>query len=331
MSFIAVYEHLRTSRESLLDGQVYVDAAKPAGFYVGITNSGRATILIESHPSRNTGGVVFRLKGLTAHTQMVMKMRMVGGEERDFIGGVITLLSQDEEDVLYFLSVCESLANVLGDYPSEDEVMDAFSRIFAIFEKLNDSAGNSVTGILGELLFIAAAQDIRQAVRGWRVRADDRFDFTFPDCQVEIKTSLTRKRKHNVALSQIGNSESRPIYFASILVERLPVGHSGRDLLDRVLEGCRGFPDEQMRIWEVMAQTLGRDVNSYLSFKFDLTSAMAGIRLYRKDSIPAILEIPPVGVSNVRFLSDFSLSNDFWGVQDFWDSLHGQARAHLAD
>ncbi|SOC13195.1 hypothetical protein SAMN05877809_106217 [Rhodobacter sp. JA431] len=102
-----------------------------------------------------------------------------------------------------------------------------------------------------------------------------------------------------------GSEETFVSGVASFIVQPSGGGISISELLSGI-EARIQVHDLILKLRTVVADTLGRDMQSALSWSFDLQRATSSMRIFDVSTIPAIRGPLPAGVSGVRFLVDLA-------------------------
>lgn len=214
-----------------------------------------------------------------------------------------------KESRAFFLGTFESLAEFLGPNPGVDALGSALDRLAAIFASIALPPRRSVTGLVGELVFIAACGDPRAAVDAWRVASRDRFDFMFDGFRVDVKATSSRKRVHVVSFEQTNPPAGGNTILASMFVELVSHGMSGQQLMEEILSRCSGDLEAELKVREHIATEMGENLPSFMDSIFDSALAFDSLSYFDATRVPAIRGELPQGVSAVKFASDFSQSD----------------------
>ena len=246
---------------------------------------------------------------------------------------VIRCTSFDHETVRYFLSVCDAVLSMVGDDPGQSAVALAVNRLAAIFQKTQRPPVRTVNGMFGELFLISISANPVKALAMWRIDETARFDFVDGYVRLDVKTASGRVRAHILSYEQCNPPPGMMAVAASMFVERVSSGLTLRLLVEKLAALVSSQIDLVFKLHDVTAATLGTSLNEAMSMSFDDTLAKSSLRFFNLDDVPAIKEPMPVGVSDVRFRSDFS-ATDVLSVQDlidrdpvFWDLLPRQTQS----
>jgi hypothetical protein len=272
--------------------------------YVGRDHEGRSCILIGS----TDAGVraPLRLTGLSVQYALTCVVHVASAGEAREVLTVLTCTTPGPEAERYFLHVMGTLIELVGDDPTLHIVSEAVARIASIFQRLSLPSRANLAGLIGELVIIALAADPVSAADSWRVDVDERYDFVCGNLRLEAKSSTIRRRSHGASFEQCDIPADCIGVLASVFIERSAGGTSVRDLLGIIGTRLAAAPGMMLRLEQTLADTLGAGLLEALNFSFDLDLAGASLEFYDLSAVPAVRGVPPVGVSQIRFVTDLS-------------------------
>lgn len=295
-----------TALVSLLPGQLVVEQTSIEGHYVARDADGHAALLIETTGDLGIAKPSYRLRGVEAH--LCVEVDVVGKSvRRTMTCAIIRSLDVGDLNTQYFLGICEAMAEIVGSSPSPALIADAIDRVMRIYAQLSGPARRSISGLLGELVFIANYPDTLAAVTGWRSNPRDRFDFVFENFRLDVKATSGKQRVHTVTFEQANPPADVIAYFASTFIESIPQGMTGSELLGVVLRKCSPSNEAQLKIQTIVSESMGEILVDFLASVFDYVLASKELKYFCARDIPAIRKPLEVGVTRVKFASDFSL------------------------
>ena len=280
-----------------------IPASSEAAYYVGRDSSGGAALLIRTVGVSNR--VPLLLAGIEARFSVACRIEERHRDVRTENLTVVACRSQDRSVEQYFITTMEFLASTLGAHPTVAAVAELVDRVVDLFQRLAKPPRKQVVGLVGELLVIRAAGDPAAAVRAWRVDQDERYDFAVGALRLDAKATTTDRRAHEVSFEQANPPPDTTGTLASFIVQPSGGGISISELLSDI-EARIQVHDLILKLRTVVADTLGRDMQSALSWSFDLQRATSSMRIFDVSTIPAIRGPLPAGVSGVRFLVDLA-------------------------
>ena len=212
---------------------------------------------------------------------------------------IIECQSQDRNIQQFFRESLSHLFNAFKSAPSASEVYQLIEDTQDIFSKVGSSSVESLRGVVGELLFIHATLDAVASVNYWHTNGNDLIDFVFPGCQLEIKTTALRERKHRVTFDQLSAGGVRPSYIISMQISEAEVGLSLQDIVISLAERLGDSSRAQKKLFESTAPYIQGE--NAVAKRFDVASTLASARVFCFNDVPAIRGVLPSGVSNVKF------------------------------
>jgi len=230
----------------------------------------------------------------------------VDGDEREELLSVITCTSHDAQAQAYFLHVCGIILRIIGPNPTLHDIVQVVQRLIELFRRLSRPASRSLNGLLGELFLIAASRDARATVAAWRSTDMDRFDFSTGNVRLDVKASGERLRVHHLSAEQCQPPSGTVGLLASLFIESSGGGQSLRELVTAIEAALAGRDDLILKVQETIAETLGESLPTAMGARFDDRLALASLRFYDLNIVPAIRGGVPPEVSRVHFRSDLS-------------------------
>lgn len=252
-------------------------------------------------------------------------MQDTDGQIRKGTFTVVRCRASDHETIQYFLSVCQIIIRHLGKAPSRTAIAAAVRRIASIFQNIRKPPVRSLNGLFGELYLISRSRTPSQAVAAWRIDESSRFDFAAGDVRIDVKSCTGRLRVHTFSYDQCNPPPSTHAVVASLMVERLPRGLSLEHLVLSIEAQVSGDEELVLKLYEIIASTLGASVPESMRVTFDPHLAESSLQFFDLREIPAIRGNLPPRVSDVRFTVDMSgllpLSEEVLVDRDalFWD------------
>lgn len=222
------------------------------------------------------------------------------------IKGNFSIISYDghnAELMEYFLKMCEIFVVTLGNTPNNNQINQIVDKFVELFKNFLDTPKRTLQGLWAELFFIAEHNNVSQLVSAWHQDIEDKYDFSFGNTRVEVKSSKFRERIHNFSVEQLSPLKNIQICIVSIFVETMSNGLSIKNLLYLIEKKLKGNIELIGKIRLLAFSTLGSEINS-INKKFDYQLAKDSFKVYDAKDVPKILisNIQP-GVSNVAFKS----------------------------
>ena len=216
---------------------------------------------------------------------------------------VVSLTSSDvllQED---FIDIMLLIIQRLGELPSKRQISIEVENLISIFSAMALPPKKKLQGIWTELLIIERSLYPEILINAWHEDPKAKYDFTYGRDKLEVKSTQSEVRKHHFSLDQITPSTHSNVLVASAIVRESAHGNGGlsvHDLIDRV--NARININARMRVFKIVADTIGSDLQRYNNTCFDYIGACDTLKFYDAKDIPGIDKqgIQP-GVSAVGF------------------------------
>jgi len=332
-AFAEIFEAISPPSPQPPDNPLYAVMPVPghAGYFVGKDSESLACLLVSTDDRTGRPHPPIRLESLDAQFELRCHLTKADEPAREGIFTVIRCRDDNSETTRYFLSVCEMIVHVLGDRPTRAGIAAAVNRLAAIFQKIRQPPVRSLNGLFGELYLLSRSGNAARALTAWRADEHARFDFSYGDVRLDVKTAGGRSRTHIFSYEQCNPPPGTIAVVASLYAEQTAGGFSLRSLIGQIEARVSGDADLVLKLHETVAATLGASLNDGLSRCFDIRLAESSLQFFALEDVPAIRGPLPVGVSNVRFQSDLSALSSL-SIEElidsdplFWDLLPGQA------
>lgn len=261
--------------------------------YAAVDCNGRPALLVETS-STTSREVVRRGLRLQHRTSCYVE---IGSVARTLVVSLVACEADDPALQEAFISIGEVILSRLS-MASESEIAAILEELIEILEKPGEPSRERAIGLFAELLVIFLSRDPIGAVRAWRIKASDRYDFADGNGRIEVKASGTRERRHSFSLEQCVPDVGTHAFVASTLVLEGSGGTSVRELAGRIQELIKSDAEMIMKIQRALMHTMGLPRNGEPSF--DETHAISKLRWYDVRTIPAIRQVPE-HVDQIRF------------------------------
>lgn len=315
---------MHTTRQQILDAlaaagsrvsnltsrALYVEPLDEFGnFMAAVDTDGTWAIAFKSPPAAGHVPAV-RLATLRADYGVRCQLT-ISGVTSNVRVSVVRCETNDLEVKNLFATFVAALVSELPATPTEQMIADAVERWVSLFWRLQGSPRKDVVGLIGELVVLDSGGNTSAWAAAWHNSPMDAIDFGFtsPRIEIEVKATTGRERIHNLAIHQAITSNTER-YFASLMVELRDsgetVGDLARDIAERLIT-----EDERRRFWTIIADSCGLELGDYMRTRFIRDTSANTLALYRADEVPVpTVGLPmPIGVSDLRFRSDFSAAS----------------------
>jgi len=219
---------------------------------------------------------------------------------------VISCIDADRPMETYFLQVLQALLPILGNNPSPGIINDAVDQLIQLFQALKNPPRKTTQGLWAELLVIAEAVDPGFLIDAWHLMPDDLYDFSCGHHRVEVKSASGQIRRHHFSLAQLLPPGGTVLVVASVLANRAAAGRTVADLVEELVSKLANTPERLLRLYQVVALTLGDGWRQSTLESFDRQAACQSLTFFDISQIPTISPELPNGVSNVHFTADLT-------------------------
>ena len=327
--FIDIFEGICPPTSEPSDKPLYAVMPIPdhPRYFVGKDQESLACFLISTNDQKDKPHTPIRLENLDAQFSLRCHLRKQNNQEKEGVFTVIRCRDKNREIIRYFLSVCETILNVLGGKPTRAQITVAVNRLVAIFQRVRQPSTRTLNGLFGELFLLYRSRNPITALTAWRIDDDARFDFSEDDIRLDVKTSVSRSRQHLFSYEQCNPPSGTIAIVASLFADQAAGGVPLYSVINQIETQVSSNADLVFKLHETIATTLGTSLNESLSRRFDMRLAESSLRFFSLVEIPAIRGTLPIGVSNLHFRSDLSalspVSIEALIDQDpkFWDLL----------
>jgi hypothetical protein len=161
---------------------------------------------------------------------------------------------------------------------------------------------STITGLVGELLVLAASKDRNLAIDFWHSNIDDKFDFSGSNFRLEVKSTVSGLRNHHFSSNQIPGNVPDKTFVVSVQVVRVETGAKLFDLISIVTDKLENT--NHQKVIEVVRKTLKVPVELLSEYQIDLDASLKGIKLVKASNVPC--PSPSQGVLSMEWLADIT-------------------------
>lgn len=245
---------------------------------------------------------------LTVEYNKICRIESEKGREEKMYS-IITLRSPEWTLQSSFIDIVLLMLNNMQPVPSRKELDIEVEKLITIFSAMQNPPVKKMQGLWGELLVIDQSKYPETLINAWHKSPKAKFDFTLGKDKIEVKTTSGENRIHRFSFDQLNPSANSQLLIASITVRESGKGNGGksiRNLFDSIyakVTGCQ----ERLRLYMIMAETIGNDINKLDSVYFDYTEAVDSLKYFRAQDIPHIEgKNVPKEVTEVKFSSNLT-------------------------
>lgn len=222
---------------------------------------------------------------------------------------VLTLTNDNDSMQRNFIDIVAMLLEKMSSTPTRREIAVEVENLVTIFSTLNTPSTKSVQGLWAELLVIETSLYPQTLINAWHVNPNEKYDFTLGADKIEVKSTRGETRKHHFTLDQLSPTRNSRLLIASVIAResgKCDNGLSVNDLRDRIF-GRVGDAALKVKIYQVIANTLGNNVEQAENEHFDYIGAKDSLRYYDfRDVHGAGMKNDDSHVSSINFDSDLT-------------------------
>ncbi len=209
-------------------------------------------------------------------------------------------------DIETFLVLSEAfLSRHSGDIIEQDDVTSFFRSMVRLFEVTPArDVWSEQLGLWGELFMMSRVRGFRFWLPFWHSDTTRRFDFTYGQRRIEVKTTTRSERIHHFSHRQIYTIEDEEILIASLTVNEDDSGLSLRQLILECRSAILGMPC--FLKLEKAVRKAGMENISENGPRFDAIAAGASLAWFRSTDVPHFRMPEPAGVSGTHYKVDLS-------------------------
>jgi hypothetical protein len=286
------------------------------GHQIGKDATGLPVLLVAV---KDSGHKTRSLRLLNFRVDHQLRCRITDSEERmsEGVYSVIRCLSDDRETQRFFFRSMKLVLEQLPLTATDTVLAGLVDRLCNLFIAMSRPASRTVQSLWAELFLVRECREPALAINAWRQQDHDAFDFMFDDYRIDVKSSSNKRRSHFFSHAQVHPPGGQQAIIASIFTDRVANGLSLGILWDQVRDAAGTSTELQAKVDDVCVNSLGASWNESRTITFDEALAVESLAFYNVDDIPRIEASLPVGVSEVRFKADLSLSPTVGSVDLF--------------
>lgn len=275
------------------------DVGSAPGYKIGRGSDGVIALLTppDAAPEAPT-----RLRTLQLDPRIHLRLEDQEGTVTEADHGLVQLWLHDDDLLEPFLGVAAAIVRLLGATPAPGQVSAGLRRLVKIFDPAQPARG-SILGLWAELLLMAESPAPEALVDAWHAHVDSRFDYSGEGSRLEVKATTRDDRVHQFNLRQLLPVNGATVVVASIMTTETNLGTSIADLVGRLEARLPGDAPRQVRVHQMVAETLGVDWARHVTRLFDEREALESLALLDPADVPQVDPGPPE-VQEVRLTVD---------------------------
>lgn len=296
-------------RRSLLPAQIdALPVPGTDGVYAGVSGAREFFILLRVDSSVHVENRRLRSVSVTVGDAFTVYDANSGATVSERFA--VVCLRQGHEDLLNsYAIIAATLLAASSSTPTAREVTDLLDSLASLLAQSRAVNQAAVTGLWGELWTISNSPDPQFFASCWHLDPKDRYDFSFPQTRLEVKTTLGKSRSHEFSLEQLQQDAAKTSWVGSLQVVRDPSGQSVLDLVQAILG--RVSPTTGEKVTRLTLETVSGDLESAQDFCF-AAIGREPFHVFKADGVPRVDVPVGAGISAVRFTVDLGrLEPDF--------------------
>ncbi|WP_417832859.1 PD-(D/E)XK motif protein [Terasakiella sp.] len=267
---------------------------------IGISKSGLPMFFIATQ-DKDGSALDINLNLIKVQFQKVCELYNQKGEIQKGVYSIVSLQTDTDALIRYFIHTVFYLIKQLGDTPSFVQIKIELNNLVNLFRKLNKPSKNSIQGLWTELLFIEQANAPEYLINSWHKSKTDRYDFNDGIDKIEIKSTSKAERIHRFSNNQLASVKNTLVIIGSTYTIETGNGINANDLIESIFAKI----SDQLyirKVNEIVADTMGDKIDQIYEFFFDYNFAINSIMYYNVTDIPTIdCNSIPSEITNLKF------------------------------
>ena len=254
------------------------DAKRMVG--VGVKNSGELVLMLPPQPE--AGGFEAKHAYYVPYVNLIQPIDVPQVVARSLIN-----CKFDAQDLGQIQAISSLFAGLISLERSVANTADAIWAMKSLFESgfVAQPSKESVNGLLGELAVLNDYQFAAETVRSWHSDPMSKFDLSYGNLRVEVKTTSGAAREHRFSQGQVPGPQNVRTFVASVLLQIVESGGiSLSEYLVQIRESTS--PEVFNRVLATASEYLKFNPLSVNEPKIDLRGTLNNIRYFRADLVP---------------------------------------------
>ena len=298
-------------------GRVYETAriARDSRYRVGRDSQGNPSILIETTDAAGTAALSdFEGRHLRIGHGVNCSISEGGVDLAREQFSVVACVEADDLLKDRFFDAAETMLRSLGETPTVEELRQLAAGLIELFRLASQPPRGTIQGLWAELWLIAQSHGPEVLLSAWHAEPTDAYDFNSGPERLEVKSTSQGTRKHLFTHRQLHPPVGTQALVASVFVENSGGGPTISTLIERIRRRVSNTLALR-RLDHVVASTLGSDWRAGFGAAFDSELASESLSFYTVEAVPSLPSDTPLGVSDIRYVSDLSGAQALGGDQ----------------
>ena len=273
---------------------------------IGVSSSGLPMFFIQCDNSTNLKSLDSNLEFIAVQYNRQCQLISHKNEISEGVYTIISLKTYSIDLQAYFLEVIFLVINKLSALPNLKELKIEVEKLTNLFNKFSNAPTKTTQGLWAELLVIEQSSNPDYLIQSWHNSEQDKFDFNDGVDKAEVKSTAKSRRIHNFAIEQLHTNKNSNLVIISVFAVQTGLGTNIFDLIGLIEKKVKDA-SLSFRINEIVAQTLGNELEKAFGIFYDYQLAKDTIQYYASESVPRInSKNIPREVLNIKFDSDLT-------------------------
>lgn len=299
------YQKLRDRASHIASGFPVAEVPGLIDHRIGISSQGLPMFFIKCYNSDGAKSLSYDLETISVEHNKQCTLWL----DSSPIRGLYTIIALKDKSVDlqdYFLDIGYLIICNLSPSPELKEIKSELGKLINLFSQLSKPPQKTIQGLWAELFLIERSKSPDYLIKAWHAFPEAKFDFNDGIDKIEVKSTSRSKRVHSFSIEQLNPNIGSSVIIASVMVAQTGVGKSIFDLV-QLIESKVTDATLMFLLNEIIAKTLGKDLERSFEVFFDYQQAIDTLQFYDCISIPKISASSiPAEISNVHFECDLS-------------------------
>lgn len=255
-------------------------------------------LLHDSSPIKYVPGIQYRYINAQFHSTCRIQINEDSLQDQF---AVIACDSEVPELYELFINCFSAAIEILPSKAVTKQLESSIQDLLALFKDMSRPNKREVSGLWAELFIIERSGNIPKILNYWHDDPYDRFDFSWDNTYLEVKSTTQPTRTHEFSLDQLSISSSATGYIASLLMLPLGSGIGIMDIARAIDNSISDHPLLRKKLWSNVAKALGSDFSEKIDRRFDLGFSEQNFMLYSMSDIPAFKDPIDPRISSIRY------------------------------
>jgi hypothetical protein len=266
-----------------------------SGMDLAAVDAGGDWFLLLASPERSPGPPLSKVfQHISLMTQKGFDYILNGEPRSDFYTAVQLTSAPHLEKA--FALFGGALLNALEMHRDTVRVTQAVAELSELLMAAESAGTKTLQGLWAELHFILSSVDRSNLIEAWHQSQNAIFDFSMPELNIEVKSTLFHERRHHFSLSQLEATKT-----TKVISYRLVEDSAGQSVWD--LASSIAFSVDETRasiLWKKLVGSLGQEMDSIDGVRFALRSELEPLEL-RAIDIQRVTVPEGSSIRDVRF------------------------------